>query len=203
MSGNEVSHGRLPWFRPDDLNDEQRRLYDEIVVGPRKSDASTSGLVDDEGHLHGPFNAMLVDPPFGMAVQRLGLTVRYHSQLAPRVREIATLSAASATKSNFEWHAHSRLGRAAGLTSDEIESIAAGSIADSFNDVERLVLRATQSLLEERDLNDALFAEVHETLGDAVLFELIVLVGLYELLARSLRVWRTPLPDDSEPRFTD
>jgi 4-carboxymuconolactone decarboxylase len=203
MTGGELNHGRLQWFRPNDLDDEQRQLYDEIVAGPRKSDASTSGLVDEEGRLHGPFNAMLIDPTFGTAVQRLGLTVRYRSQLNPRSREIATLAAASATKSNFEWHAHSRLGLAAGLTIEEIESIAIGSIADSFSDVERLLLRATRALLEERDLNDELFSEVHEGVGDAILFELIVLVGLYELLARSLRVWRTPLPDDSEPEFSD
>jgi hypothetical protein len=32
--------------------------------------------------------------------------------------------------------------------------------------------------------------------------DLIALVGYYDLLALSLRVWRTPLPDGAEAPFT-
>ena len=54
---------RLPHLRPDELDVEQRNLYDTINQGPRRSAqpglSSPVGLVDDEGRLQGPFNAML------------------------------------------------------------------------------------------------------------------------------------------------
>jgi 4-carboxymuconolactone decarboxylase len=199
----EVEYGRLQWFEPESLDDDQRHLYDEIVGGPRARDAKTSALVDDQGRLYGPFNAMLLSPDFGEAVQRLGMTVRFRSTLSPRAREMATLVVARASKSDFEWHAHARLGRAAGLTDEEIQAVAGDYDSTSMNDDERLVLRVTKSLIEERDLSDQLFSEVHARLGDVILLELIVLVGLYELLARSMRVWRTPLLDGEDVVFPD
>jgi AhpD family alkylhydroperoxidase len=193
----------LEWFEPESLDEAQRQLYEEIIGGPRARDARTSALVDERGRLHGPFNALLIDPEFGEAVQRLGMTVRYRSKLSPRAREIATLAVARASQSNFEWHAHSRLGRAAGLTEEEIQAIADDHEAATLDDDERLILRVTRALIEQRDLDDQQFAEGHSRLGDVVLMELVVLVGLYELLARSLRVWRTPLSDDSAPQFPE
>ena len=198
-----MNHGRLPWLRPAELDEAQKRLYEQIVGGPRSLDAQVSALVDTEGRLHGPFNAFLIDPDIGEAVQNLGSAIRYRSVLRPRAREIATLTVASAVESNFEWHAHTRLGRAAGLTDAETAAIFEGRESETFDADERQIWNVTRNLVHNRDLDDQLFAEVHNTLGDVILMELIVLVGFYELIARSLEVWRTPLPDDTEPRFSD
>jgi 4-carboxymuconolactone decarboxylase len=198
-----MNHGRLPWLRPAELDEAQKRLYEQIVGGPRSLDAQVSALVDTEGRLHGPFNAFLIDPDIGAAVQNLGSAIRYRSVLRPRAREIATLTVASAVESNFEWHAHTPLGRAAGLTDAEIAAIFEGRESETFDADERQIWNVTRNLVHNRDLDDQLFAEVHNTLGDVILMELIVLVGFYELIARSLEVWRTPLPDDTEPRFSD
>jgi 4-carboxymuconolactone decarboxylase len=66
---------------------------------------------------------------------------------------------------------------------------------------EALVRRVAVNLLRSRDLDDDLFAEAQRTLGTTALTEVITLVGYYDLLALSMRVWRTPLPPDVAPVF--
>ena len=196
-----MNRGRLPWLAPSDLDDEQRRVYDLIVGGPRSQSTRASALVDELGRLEGPFNAMLVDPTVGEAVQNLGAVIRYSTNLAARTREIAILVVAGSAKSNFEWHAHAHLGRAAGITEGELAAILEEREAPTFDETERLVWQVARMLVTNRDLDDETFARAESELGLTVMMDLVVLVGYYELLARSLRVWRTPLPEGVDPQF--
>ena len=77
-----------------------------------------------------------------------------------------------------------------------MEALGAGEPAADFSPTERLVHTATRALCRDRDLDDSLYRELVETVGREQLNELTILVGYYDLLALSLRVWRTPLPDD-------
>ena len=69
-------YGRLPWFRPGDLTAEQRNYYDRLTSGPRNK----ASLLDTQGRLKGAFNARLLDPPVGTAIEQLGAVLR----LAPQ-----------------------------------------------------------------------------------------------------------------------
>ena len=111
-----MKHGRLPWYEPAELGPPARRLYDAIVNGPRAQAAQVVPLSDDVGRLHGPFNALLAAPEIGAAVQDVGRSIRYAGALGGREREIAILELAALRESAFEWYAHERLGRHAGLT---------------------------------------------------------------------------------------
>lgn len=188
-----MTEPRLPHPRPDQLDADQRRVYEAITGGPRGS--GPFRLTDDDGRLHGPFNAMLANPLIGFTVQQLGADIRYRSTLEPRMREIAILALAQLRDSDFEWYAHERVGLAVGLTIDELDALDAGAPAPaSFSGPERSVLAATRTLVEERDLDDATFAEAITQLGTTTLADLITLVGYYDLLALSLRSWRVALP---------
>ena len=65
-------HGRLPWPTPDELDEPRRAVYDAIAGGPRAAGPQAFRLTDDDGRLEGPFNAMLVSPGVGLALQELG-----------------------------------------------------------------------------------------------------------------------------------
>lgn len=190
--------GRLPHPARDDLAGEARDVYDLIVDGPRAS--GPFALTDDHGRLHGPFNAMLVNPALGSAVQQLGARIRYGSSLADREREIAILALAVERDSDFEWYAHERVGLRVGLEPAELDELDAQGVPSTFTERERTVLMATRALVVGRDLDDLLFDQAREQLGLATLADLVVLVGYYDLLALSLRVWRTPLPDGETRR---
>lgn len=200
MSETTRSHGRLPWPAPDELRDDQRVVYEAIVGGPRGA-SSPFALTDADGRLEGPFNAMLASPALGAATQELGAAIRYHTSLSARQREIAILTLAALRRSEFEWYAHERAARDAGLTLDEIDSVGRGALPTSFDAAETVVAEATESLTTNRDLSDALHRRVVEHLGVVTMCELVSLVGYYDLLALSLRVWRTPLPEGAAPHF--
>jgi 4-carboxymuconolactone decarboxylase len=117
---------RLAGLRPGDLDEDQRRLYADITGGPRGRGPQPFELTDHAGALVGPFNAMLLRPAIGAALQELGSAIRYRGDLPARARELAILVVAAHWNSEFEWAAHEAIGRAAGVSDDEIAAIAAG-----------------------------------------------------------------------------
>ncbi len=116
-------HGRLPWYAPHELDEPAKALYDRIAGGPRAQGPQAFDLTDGTGRLHGPFNAMLISPEVGGAIQELGSAIRYKSGLSPRAREIAILEVSAVRRSSFEWYAHERVGLQAGVTLDEIAAL--------------------------------------------------------------------------------
>jgi len=194
-------HGRLPWFAPGELGANARALYDRIVGGPRAQGPRAFALTDEDGRLNGPFNAMLLNPEVGTALQELGAAIRYRTGLTARAREIAILEVSVLRRSSFEWYAHVRVGKHAGLTDAEVAAIHDGAAAATLDATETLVRELVRALLRERDLDDAAYAAAAAALGDVVLSDLIALVGYYDLLALSLRVWRTPLPAGTASAF--
>ncbi|MEQ4721896.1 carboxymuconolactone decarboxylase family protein [Nonomuraea sp. B19D2] len=192
-------HGRIPWYDPPSLTAEQRAVYDEIAGGPRA--AGPFRLTGPEGRLEGPFNAMLTAPGVGGPLQRLGAAIRYATDLPARWREIAILEVAVARRSDFEWYAHERVGRNAGLTDEELAALRSGADAGTFDEGERTVRAACRSLILRRGLDDDLYARAEATLGTGRLYELVVLVGYYDTLALSLTAFRTPLPAGEPPVF--
>ncbi|GLU47499.1 carboxymuconolactone decarboxylase family protein [Nocardiopsis ansamitocini] len=189
-----MRHGRLPWYTPDGLSEQQRAIYDGVLAkyGPEPPFA----LHDDAGRLHGPFNAMLAAPEVGAAWQRLSAAVGATATLSPRVRELVILTVATIRKSAFEWSAHRRAGLAAGLTEAEIAALGRNRTPESLSAPERAALDFARSLLRDRDADDPEYAAVRTGFGDAGAVELIVLVGYYDMLATLLRTLRVPVPED-------
>ncbi|HVB06734.1 MAG TPA: carboxymuconolactone decarboxylase family protein [Acidimicrobiales bacterium] len=196
-----MDHGRLHWYEPGELNEDQRRVYDAITGGPRSVGPQAIQRLDEEGRLFGPFNAMLVDPGVGEILQALGAAIRYRTEISGRAREIAILEVARAHKSEFEWYAHRETGYLAGLSADEVEAIRTGGEAASLSEEERRIRELVQALVRDRDLSDAQYAQAHESLGLQLVTDLVYLTGYYEALALSLNVFRVPLPPGVAPAF--
>jgi 4-carboxymuconolactone decarboxylase len=181
---------RLAGLRPGDLDEDQRRLYADITGGPRGQGPQPFELTDQTGALVGPFNAMLLRPAIGAALQELGSAIRYRGDLPARARELAILVVAAHWNSEFEWAAHEAIGRAAGLSEDEIAAIAAGREPALADPAERAALRAARALAGTGDLDDRQYSEALAELGAAGIFELATLAGYYATLALQLRVFR-------------
>ena len=189
-----TSGARLPKFEPPALDAEQRSLYDAIAGGRRAQGPQLFRLADADGRLEGPFNAFLLQPRLGSALQALGAAVRYDTGLDDRCREIAILIVAAHWRSDFEWHAHEAVGRAAGLGDAELAALREGRHAELAGR-ESVVARTAAALVTRGDLDDAEYGEAVGHLGPAGLFELLTLVGYYATLALQLRVFRVPAPD--------
>jgi len=177
------------------MTHEQRDLYREILGGPRGQGPRAVLLASGAGGLAGPFNAMLYAPPVGHALQGLGVAIRFRTQLAPRIREMAILVVAQAWDSAYERASHELVGRDAGLTDEEIEALNAGAdpgFAAKDEQVAYTVVRALTS--PDADLDDEQYDTAISVLGQQALVELSSLVGYYATLALQLRIFRVPAP---------
>lgn len=169
-----------------EMTPQQRRTHQGIVSGPRK------------GAL-GPFNALLRSPEVADRVQRVGEYVRFQSVIPPALNEIAILIAGRAWNAQFEFWAHSRLGRAAGLDQGIIDAIAEGRRPAAMSDDERIVYDFCSELFRDKAVSDATFGAVVDRFGEQGVIDLIVAGGYYSLVSMVLNVDRYPLPAGAEP----
>lgn len=180
---------------PDELTSEQRAVYNAIVGGDRSAENSFT-LVDEEGRLCGPFNAMVIAPQIGDALSRLGEALRFRGTLPDRSREIVILTVAAAKQSKFELYAHTRAGRRLGLTDDELAHLLARRSAPTFDNTEAAVHELSLRLTTGAPLGADDYESFRERFGEAGLVEVSTLVGYYAMLALQLDLFGVQPPAD-------
>ena len=99
---------------PPNLDEAQQRLFDNIVE-TRVAVVGREALFDEEGALRGPWNAEVASPALGQHLERLATAVRRENSLEPRLYEVAILVVGAHWQSQFEWYAHEKLARKAGV----------------------------------------------------------------------------------------
>ncbi len=104
--------------------------------------------------------------------------------------ELVILRVAVVRGSDYELSHHTVLGRRAGLTDADLERVQAGAAAPGWTDRQSLLLRVTESLLENRDLDDSLWSELRGELDERTCIEVLMLVGHYDMLATTLHTLR-------------
>jgi 4-carboxymuconolactone decarboxylase len=183
---------RLARLTPAMLTERQRQLYESVTGGKRGG--GPFALVDDDGSLHGPFNAMLVAPHVGARLEQLGAVLRYESVLPDIVRETVILYVASQWRSEFEWYAHSAVAAAVGMLSTTVESLKEGQRPVGEDQAVLIAYDVCLSLdragAVPRDLYDAARAEF----SDVGIVELASIYGYYTALAALLAVFDVELP---------
>lgn len=193
--------GRFPLLEPAELDEAQRALYDIITDSPRKDGPFL--LVDDDGRLAGPFNAMLHSPAVGEALQSLGSSLRFAGHLPARTRELVICLVAATLDSDYEWYAHSRVAREVGVDAEELAVLRRGELPPSLSHAEDATLDLAAALLRGGRIEDEVHARALPHLGHAGITELTVLVGYYQTLAGLLAVGAVPAPaQDPRPSTT-
>ncbi|MEV0111373.1 carboxymuconolactone decarboxylase family protein [Nocardia sp. NPDC001965] len=102
--------------------------------------------------------------------------------LAPLIRELAVLRVAWRTRSAYEWSQHTRMAAVLGMSTKTIEDIACGDTA-TWPELERLVLAATDELIDRHRVADTTWIALTEYLDTRELIELLFVVGSYLCLA--------------------
>jgi 4-carboxymuconolactone decarboxylase len=189
---------RLPRLRPAELNDEQLALYQQITSGPRAAGPQHFALQDEHGALNGPFGVMLHAPGIGGPLQELGAAVRYRTSMSDRIREIAILTVATATGSEFERYAHESVGRAVGLSEDEMHALRTGTFTSPAPVEEAAYALCRRLQGDPRPLDDGEYQAAAEVLGHADIVELVVLVGYYRTLAQLMDVFAIGAPSSDK-----
>lgn len=187
---------RLPRIMPEDMTAEQLEIYAKFTTGERAGSRSAFSLAHPDGGLVGPPSAWLLSPPLARVFEQAGGAMRFALQLPERAREIALLLHAFERDCAFEIYAHRKAGRAAGLTDDEIEGLAARKPPVPHSQEERVVFDTTIALLDHKRLDDDQYATAAACLGERKLFELVSLIGYYDMVATQLTVFGLEPPAD-------
>jgi AhpD family alkylhydroperoxidase len=111
-------------------------------------------------------------------------------RLPRRETELVILRVATLSGSAYELNLHRRLGRRAGLTAAEVESVGLGAGDPAWCPRDRLLLRVADALHADRDVPDPLWAELRVELDEREAIELVMLVGHYAMLATTLHTLR-------------
>ena len=177
---------RLPDLSYEDMTPEQQRVHDEIASGPR-------------GNVVGPLRVWLHAPKLATHAQKLGAHARFHSALPPALSEIAILVTGAAWRAKFEWYAHARLAREAGIAESVIEAIRKGEEPRLEDEESRAVYAVARELHRTRALSDATYAIAEKALGREALVDLVGIIGYYTLVSMTLNAFDVPTPDGSDP----
>jgi 4-carboxymuconolactone decarboxylase len=101
-----------------------------------------------------------------------------------RLREIIVLRVANLQGSAYELAQHLPLGRAAGLTEQQLDALATGELSEAgFSPTELTALEVVTELCTTKHLRSESFASARAVFGDAALTELLMLVSCYYGLA--------------------
>ena len=196
--------GRLAPVTFDDLNDEQRVLWENITTGPRGNpDRPHGGLAGEDGALIGPFNALFQSPQVGDAVQQLGAALRYGTSLPGDLLEVAILTVGGEWRANFEFWAHARLGAAAGVPEAAIEAIRDGETPQFDDPRQETVYAFGRELIETKRVSDARYAALKELVGERGVFEVASVMGYYALVSIALNTFDVGMPPGVDAPFSD
>jgi 4-carboxymuconolactone decarboxylase len=141
---------------------------------------------------------------FGHHVRLGGAWLGYNGVLVqdaaldPRLRELLILRVAWQTRSQYEWVQHARLGQQAGVTAAEVEAVTRGAEAETWGPLERLLMLATDQMLDRYRLDDATWAALAEHLDSRELLEVLFVVGSYLCLALVLNSVDLPLDPEMD-----
>lgn len=124
-------------------------------------------------------------------------------KLPRRDTELVILRVAHRRECIYEWNHHKHLGRRAGLSGEEIEAVREGPEAAVFSPHQKLLLRGADELIGDGAISDETWAGLSASLDEARLIELCLLVGHYEMLAKTINTLGVQTdPDPTEGRLT-
>src|SRR5215469_10543260 len=186
---------RLADLHRDQLTPAGKAVWDSIVA--------TRGdhVVSAEGSLIGPFNAMVHAPDAGGPLGSLGAALRFGTSLGRRLTEVAILTVASRWQAEFEWSAHARIAREAGVPDDVVDAIGAGNEPEFTADDQRIVYVTARELVIGGHLSPASYTAARALLGDTGVVELVALCGYYTTISFLLNAFEVPLPAGVEPMW--
>ncbi|GAA2902544.1 hypothetical protein GCM10010472_70990 [Pseudonocardia halophobica] len=123
-------------------------------------------------------------------MQQVGAALRFDPDLPPRLRELAILTVAAHTRSEFEWTAHESAARDTGLTTEHLQALLDGAIPTGLAVEEVTAIELTKALLDDHQVEDDLYRRAAASFDAAGLAALTWLVGYYAMLAGALAVFR-------------
>ena len=190
--------GRLPLADRSTLTGTKLELFDRLI-GEALPWAQRAGFVmqSPHGQLIGPFNPMLESPEISAAFWDWSRVEGLHTTLSAREREIVILAVGSVWRAHYALYAHSAAARTAGLSPEQVGTIALGGMPEHLSTRERCVWRFTRQLTAERQIEQGLHDETAAALGTRGVVDMLHLIGVYQFICSLLNTFGVPVPGEA------
>jgi 4-carboxymuconolactone decarboxylase len=183
----ETTMSRLTPLAPQDMTPAQKNYYDALMQRPNNKN-QPAGVP-----LTGPFHAWQRSPEFA---EKLGVWEQYLRKdglLEPRLLELATITVGRIWSAEIVFGSHGPAAVVAGIDPEIVESIRRRETPVFEKSDEAAVYHFTHQLTQNYGVDDAVYADALDALGEAALVELIGLAGLYVTASMTLNAFRIPV----------
>lgn len=185
---------RLPYLKPEDMNEEQRKFYDFHLEAMKPMPYR---WITDQGELNGPSNLMLHEPEIGNMLFPLNRAIIGKSirTLGGAVHEVAILVTVAAANAQYGMYAHTRLAKQFGLADDKITAILAGRPHPDFSKEEAAAYDLALALLKPGSIPGAVYDNCVAVLGQNGVNILTFVIGMFRMIGTILNVYNEPVPE--------
>lgn len=180
---------RIPLLTVEEMSEDQRRLHDQVVSGPR-------------GMMIGPLRAAIHSPELAQLWSAFGEFLRFRTCLPLQLTELAILVTGRRWTSQVEWWVHARVGAEAGLAPSVIEAIRdlASPIFVERSHFE--VYEFARLLQQDGQVPADVHQAIHTRWGTRGVVELTAVIGYYTMVAMTLNAHLIPVPEEAPPLQT-
>ena len=162
--------------------------HDQVRVpplAPSERDERQAALVARAGAELSVFTTLVRSPDVFADFLTFGQRLLEQSTLNPRIRELLILRVAWRCRAAYIWSHHQVIGRAAGLTDDDLAASARGTV-ENADPLRALMLRVADELVTEHRLSDSTWRDLTARYPIHQVIETSMLVGAYAMLAGAL-----------------
>jgi 4-carboxymuconolactone decarboxylase len=174
---------RMPAIPEAQMSPDQKRVMDEIAAGPR-------------GRIGGPFIPLMRSPELMNRLQKVGEYLRFQNTVGLRNSEFAVLIVARHWSQPIEWAIHRPIAEKEGVLPATCDAIAEGRRPDNMTEDETLIYNVLEELRNNRSMSDPTYAQLLKRFGEQGVIDLVAHYGYYSLLAMTMNVARTAVPEN-------
>jgi 4-carboxymuconolactone decarboxylase len=174
----------MPPVSQEDMTDDMRAFLQKWTGGIFRRADSNPVLLTLAHH-----------PPLADLFSQFNIHLLSTSTLPVKQRQIAIMRLAWITKATYMWSSHLSTSVRAGLQPDMFGPIQAGADDPYFTEFERVVIRATEELVNDRKVGDDNWRALMQQWNKQQMLDFLFTVGAYVTIAgvmRSTGVQRNP-----------
>jgi 4-carboxymuconolactone decarboxylase len=175
---------RMPPVREDEMTDDMRGFLQKWTGGIFRGASSNPVLLTFAHH-----------PKLADLFSQFNIHLLSTNTLPVKQRQIAIMRTAWICKATYMWSSHLSTSVRCGLSPDIFHPIQVGAADPYFTEFERVVIRATEELVNDRQVSAANWQALMKEWDNQQMLDFMFTVGAYVTVAgvmRSARVQRNP-----------
>jgi alkylhydroperoxidase family enzyme len=172
---------RIPYVEKETATGETKELYDTF-----EKQFNVRGVPN-------VVKALSNSPGLAKRVFPLANYFMNESSLSPRLRELAVLILMKRLNCEYGFGRHIEIAERAGLTREQIDNIGSYQTSPLFSNDDKLILRYAEELTLKAQVDDQLFRQVQNLVGQKSILELTAATAFWNMMARNLNALQVEL----------